>query len=137
MEFDFVGRDELAARAPERVPFAFAAPGNDDDAVPARALRRLDDETLQRFDDPREFADIGLVLDNAVEFGHGHACCRRELFRQHLVVDARIEASRVQPHDEIGIAFIQPEHRRGSQGANRAQHQLPASALKRVNSSKR
>ena len=134
---DFRGRHEQAARRAESVAAALAAPCDDHDTVTAAALRRLDHETVVRLDDALELAHLALIPDHAVEIGHGHPGFERQLLGFHLVVHARVEASRIEAHDELGVALVQPEHAAGAQFCRGADHEPPVSALKRPNSSRR
>ena len=103
------GNQNATAQA-VRVSLALATTGHNKNAVTAAALGRLDDETVEITHHVRELPHLPLVLDNAVKIGHGHAGIEREFLRQCLVVDPRIEAPWIEPHDEIGIALIQAQH---------------------------
>src|SRR5690606_21992631 len=100
---DIPGRDQKPAREPEVVALALAATGDDDDAVAAATSRRLHDESIAIGDYIRKTPHLCLVADDAKEFWNGHACLNRQFLRQHLVVDSRIESSRIQAHDEVGV----------------------------------
>ena len=79
-------------------------------------------------------SNICLVADNAIQIGDRHTSCSRQLLGQYLVINARVQMSRVQRHNKIRIALIQPKHTGFFQTFRRRQHQFPASALKRVSS---
>ena len=134
---DLAVRHQHAARKSERVAISFAAPGHDENAVAAAALGRLDDETLPVRHDVVERLDLALVCDDAIQLGHGHAGLQRQLLRDGLVIHARIKPARIETHDQLGIALVDPEHARLAQLFRLRKHHCPASALKRLSSSRR
>ena len=137
MVLDLRGRQQQAARGTEVIAATFAAPGNDDDTVAAATLSGLDHEAVVRGDDARKLAHLTLIATHAIEIGDGHPGIERQLFGLHLVVHPREKASGIAPHDELGVALIEPQHPAAAESCGSTHHDAPDRALKRPNSSRR
>ena len=105
-----------------------------EDAVATAALGRLDHAAVALGHDLRESAHLALVCDDAVQVGNGHTGSSREFLGQGLVIDARIEAPRVETHDVIGIALVQAEQTCFAQLSSRARRHHLTSGPKRRSS---
>ena len=130
-------RDQQAAGASEGVALALAAPGDDHDSVTAAPLRGLDHEAVVVGDDFGEAPDVALVVDDAVEVGHGHSGFQRQLLREGLVVDTRVQPPGIQAHDEVGIAFVKAQYTGLAHFSGCCEHQLLVRALNRPSSRSR
>jgi len=105
-----------------------AAPGDDEDAVAARAVRRLDHELLAMGDLLVQLGDLVLLAHHGVQLGHRQAGRERQVLGDELVVDARIELARVVHQYEIGVALAdahQPLLAQAPGDAGQAEHGAP------------
>ncbi|MCY1447856.1 hypothetical protein D9M71_644950 [compost metagenome] len=137
--------DFLVADDPpgDRLVAVLEAVGDDQDAVTAGALRRLDDEIAAPANDLVKLIDLFLGLDDAVHFRHMDAGRQCALLGDDLVVDDRVQAALVVLQHIVRVTSVDPHDAAGLQGFPRldqAKHQESAffrKALKRTSSVRR
>ena len=116
---------------------ALAPTGDHEDAIAAAALRGLDDETIEFRHDRGKAAHVALVGDNAVQVRNRHPGLNGQLLGQSLVINTRVKSARIQTHDEVGVALVEPEHPDRSQAARHVEHHWPPRARNRRSSVRR
>ena len=99
----FLGVDQAAAGFP--VEFTLA-PGNNQDALAAAPLYRLDDERVVFLQGLDGVGNLVLVLDGAVQLRHRDAVRQGRLLGEQFVVNQRVIAARVVLADTGNIAPV-------------------------------
>ncbi len=132
--------DDLAGH---RAIAPLEAVGDDNDAVAAGALRRLDHEIVAPADDLVELVDFLLGGDHAIQLRHMDAGGDGAFLGDDLVIDDRVQAALVVLEHVVRVTPIDAHDAPGFQGfpgLPEAEHQASAffrKALKRTSSVRR
>jgi hypothetical protein len=115
---------------------ALALADDDQHAVAAAAVDRLDDEIVAAVEQLGQRDHFVLDAQHAIELRHADAGLLRQRLGAHLVVHQRVQAARVDLRDEVAVALVHAEHAGAAQrpGALPGKGDHRASARKRVSS---